>query len=319
MKVYQLETITPLFFYQAIQYFAHSNPGEYLLWAKLSPGHYSLGAGQTAVELNVSQASAQGRLILRRPTGGGLVWVEQEYVFAVLLPLKHRLAKEKMLLQWMQQFYQQLGVSTTLIHNDLWHEQRKLAGSASAHLGRHWVFTSSFLQKFSPENFVKDLIFKHDLAAAWFVAALKSQMTDAETLGVAKDFPAATQLWQEVLAAHFGQGLSWSYLSIFEKQQIENTEVEASLDDDDISFERRLPGAYKIRQGSYLFDQADLLLWLSDGWVQRLAMPLPLESKPYSAAAFWRDLQAQPGQVSLTTFQCFQKFWQKIHDEYPDN
>lgn len=318
MKVYQLDTVNPLFFYQAIQYFAHSNPGEYLLWAKLSPGHYSLGAGQTALELDVAQAKAEGRLVLRRPTGGGLVWVEQEYVFAVLFPLKHRLAKEKIILAWLQAFYQQLGISTTLIHNDLWHEQRKLAGSASAHLGAHWVFTSSFLQKFSPESFVKDLIFKHELAAAWFSEALKSQMTDAETLGVAKDFLAATQVWREVLADHFGEELSWSPLSAFEQQQIENTEAEVSLDED-ILTERRLPCAYKIRQGSYLFDQADLLLWLSDGWVQRLAMPLPLESNDVTAQTFWRDLQAHPNAVSFTTFQCFQKFWQKIHDEYPDN
>jgi hypothetical protein len=318
MDFYQLETVTPLFFYKAIQYFADKNPLPRLLWAKLSPGHYSLGAGQTAAELSLAETKRLGLQVLRRPTGGGLVWVEQEYVFAVLLPLNHPWAKDGYVLQWLQDFYQQLNVDTTLIHNDLWQGKRKLAGSASAHVGNHWLFTSSFLQDFSVESFSKTLLFQHPLARTWFEQALAAQITDAKTLGIALDFVNATLLWQHVLQKVWTERFSCRHLSDLERQQIENTDAEATVEDD-LVIERRLPGAYKIRQGSYLFDQSDLLLWLSDGFVERLAMPLPLEKKPYSAATFWQDLQAQPSRVSLKTFQCFQKFWQKIHDEYPNN
>jgi lipoate-protein ligase A len=124
-----------------------------VVWGRAS-AHVCLGQSQGRCELD----DAVEAPVVRRPLGGGAVWVDEDQLsYALVAPLeaapRHHADWYGWALAPAIAAYASFGLEVTRCGEDLWLAGRKIAGSGAATIGRCAVVASSFLLRFPRRRF----------------------------------------------------------------------------------------------------------------------------------------------------------------------
>jgi lipoate-protein ligase A len=124
-----------------------------VVWGRAS-AHVCLGQSQGRCEL----ADGLGVPVIRRPLGGGTVWVDdQQLSYALVAPLERAPRRHEDWYAWALApaiaTFGSFGLPVERRAEDLWLGRRKIAGSGAATIGRCAVVASSFLLRFPRERF----------------------------------------------------------------------------------------------------------------------------------------------------------------------
>ncbi len=149
-----------------------------LLWGSAT-AHLCLGQNQGEFRRFTPPA---GVPVLRRPLGGGAVWVdEHQQVYVFIVPLRGAPRRPAEWSAWALRpamtTFRTFGLDVEQHGEDLWLGGRKIAGTGSATIGNCAVFASSFLLRFPRRRFAACIAGSADYRA-WLDAGLAATMTD---------------------------------------------------------------------------------------------------------------------------------------------
>jgi len=158
-----------------------------VLWLQSSEDHVSVGASQDpAADLDLAGCAKQGIPVLRRPLGGGAVWVEAGQPCFFLVMPRHSLARGHRHLFSMGMglavaVLRQLGLEDVETRSqDIWIHGRKIMGTGAATLEKGCVFGASFLLRFPIERFLACIFAPSEGYREWVLPALREGVTDCE-------------------------------------------------------------------------------------------------------------------------------------------
>jgi len=175
-----------------------------LLWARAKT-HLCLGQSQGLAELEPNC----GIPVVRRPLGGGLVWVdENQYVFVLIAPRRDAPGRPARWFPWalapVVATYRQFGLPAYLNGNDVWLNGRKIAGSGAASIGECAVVASSFLLRFPLEAFADHVASPSPGFRAWLREGLSLAMTEWAEHGELPAERALEEAFRARLEAQYG-------------------------------------------------------------------------------------------------------------------
>ncbi len=184
-----------------------ADAGPIVVWAQAKT-HLCLGQSQGLAEVD----QRAGLPVVRRPLGGGLVWVdESQYVFVVIAPRRLAPGRPARWFSWALApavaTYRQFGLPAYLNEQDLWLHGRKIAGSGAASIGECAVVASSFLLRFPAERFADSVASPSPDFRAWLRQGLALAMTEWADHGA---LPAEREL-EEVFRARVAAQHGWCF------------------------------------------------------------------------------------------------------------
>jgi len=239
--------------YAGIAEVAKTDSDPVLLWASATP-HLSLGQSQSAASELVANP---GVPVLRRPLGGGMVWVdEQQCIYVFIAPLCRAPRRPAEWAAWGLRpalaTFRAFGLDVERRGEDLWLHGRKIAGSGSATLGACAVFASSFLLHFPRRRFA-DCVAGSAGFRDWLDAGLAATLTDwaahapmPDRAGLRARFVAATE-------EAFDWSLQTDVVGVAESAAIIAAESEIADDEGDDG-RRSMPGGIKLNRESRLVE-----------------------------------------------------------------
>jgi lipoate-protein ligase A len=182
-----------------------ADPRPAVLWGRAT-GHLCVGQAQDPAR--VANAAA-GVPVLRRPLGGGAVWVDEgQWCFAIVCPLA--LAPpcpadwSGRALAPMARTCAAFGLHAVPVDTDLWLGRRKIAGTGAATIGRCAVVASSFLLHFDAGRFARAMACPGVRARAWLEAGVRLAVTDWASNGIAPDAGELARVFRSAVGAAFG-------------------------------------------------------------------------------------------------------------------
>lgn len=239
--------------------------------------HFCLGQHQSYRLELVPQPNAP---VLRRPMGGGGVWLDRSQACVVLVaprawfPLRTK-DWYSHALQPMLIVYQQQGWPVKQIEQDVWLHQRKLAGSGAATLGNAGLVGSSFLLHFPVAKFAEMIATPSQEFRQWLQEALVKQLTSWSEHAPMPGKDWLSMVYRRAAAWHFGWRWEQSLLRDDERAARDSWRDELIPDHEDVS-KKTVPHGIKLRAGSYLterhFDAGCVRTLTADGQVIRLAL-----------------------------------------------
>lgn len=172
---------TPLAFHATYAGTAEAQPADaapIVVWGRVA-AHVCLGQSQGRCELG----DAIDVPVVRRPLGGGAVWVDEDQLsYALVAPLGIAPRRHQDWYAWALApaiaTFRAFGLAVELRAEDLWLGRRKIAGSGAATIGRCAVVASSFLLRFPRERFAASVAAPDGRFRAALAAALGCAMTD---------------------------------------------------------------------------------------------------------------------------------------------
>jgi lipoate-protein ligase A len=149
-----------------------------VVWGRAS-AHVCLGQSQGRADLDDAVDAA----VVRRPLGGGAVWVDENQLsYSLIAPLDLAPRRHEDWYEWALApaiaTYAAFGVGVARCGEDLWLAGRKIAGSGAATIGRSAVVASSFLLRFPHRLFADAVVSPSESFRAALHVALDAAMTD---------------------------------------------------------------------------------------------------------------------------------------------
>lgn len=272
-----------------------------LMWAR-SPAHVCLGASQWAgAELDLDACQQAAVPVLRRPLGGGTVWVDaQQACFFLIVPRQTVGGRHETLfarcLEAVVAVYHRFDLPVEQVgETDIWLHGRKILGSGAATLRRAMVFGSSFLFDFDAVAFSRVVACPSAGFRTWLAEALAEGMTT----WAAQVSPPAEPTLQTVLCEVFGAAFDCR----FEASMPDETERAAMAvaredcmpeDMEEMTVHRLVRHGIKINHHDYLVETGtgvDMLrLWLRRGRVYRITAGEPALAE---ALQVWLDCEPE--------------------------
>jgi lipoate-protein ligase A len=153
-----------------------------VVWGRARP-HISLGQSQAA---EVELAPHVDVPVVRRPLGGGAVWVdENQHCYVLVAPLSRVPPRPADWFEWGLKpavaTYRRFCLAVGRVDQDLWLKGRKIAGSGAATIGACAVLASSFLIRFPAQRFARCVNSPSVAYREWLAAGLSATMTDWES------------------------------------------------------------------------------------------------------------------------------------------
>lgn len=238
-----------------------------LVWGQPA-AHFCLGVHQTAALELVADA---GVPVLRRPLGGGGVWIDRQQVCLVMVAPRqwfpsrphdwyaHALAP-------MLDVYAGMGWPVQQVGSDIRLAGRKLAGSGAATIGAAALVGSSFLLDFPQSTFASLVSAPSSAFRDWLADALTSQMTCWAAQATPPAIDWLSLVYRRAASQHFGWRWEQALLSEPERDASEQL-VEELQPHETVSVRRTVPHGIKIRGGCYLTERH-----FPDGGVRILAI-----------------------------------------------
>lgn len=231
----------------------HERSDPVLLWGRAS-AHVCLGQSQDAGR---ELSPAVDLPVVRRPLGGGTVWIdENQLVYALIMPLRRAPSRPADWSAWALRpavaTFRHFGLEVVQHHEDLWLGGRKIAGSGSATIGGSAVIASSFLLRFPRARFAACIAGSPEFRG-WLTEALASTLTDWSEHAPLR---AEVQL-RAIFYGAVGQLLGWrlqpAALSAAESAAIDG--MMSDVHDDDCTSRRMHPDGIKLNADSHLVER----------------------------------------------------------------
>jgi lipoate-protein ligase A len=187
------------------------------------------------------------RSALRRPLGGGLVWVDEgEYVFALIAPRRHAPGRPARWSSWalapVVATYRQFGLPAYLNGNDVWLNGHKIAGAGAASIGACAVVASSFLLRFPLQAFAAPMSNPSAEFRAWLREGLSLAMTEWAEQGALPAERALEDAFRARFEAQYGWHFEHAWPNPAEAVAIDAARAELAVPVDDLS---RLCGQFE--------------------------------------------------------------------------
>ncbi len=226
-----------------------------MVWGRPA-AHFCLGAHQSAeFELH----SSINVPVLRRPLGGGGVWLDPDQVCWVLIAPRQFYPSRPQdwfahVLAPMLQVFIGMGWDVALVGSDIRMAGRKLAGSGAATIGHAGLVGSSFLLDFPVEVFADLIHAPSDGFRRWLVDALTQQMTWWCAHAKRPSVDVLSLTFRRALAVHFDW--RWQQALLGERERAACVAAVDELQVDDWVATRKLvPWGIKIRGDCYLTER----------------------------------------------------------------
>jgi hypothetical protein len=203
-----------------------------LLWGT-APAHLCLGQGQSAAQELAPRIAVP---VVRRPLGGGAVWVdEQQQVYVFIVPLRHAPRRPADWSAWALQpalaTFRAFGLDAERRSEDLWLGGRKIAGSGSATIGACAVFASSFLMHFPRARFAECIAGSPEFRD-WLGKGLAATLTAWDEHTAVPAAGALQAVFRDAAAQTFGWRLQRAAPTRIERAAM--AEASVDLQDDDV-------------------------------------------------------------------------------------
>lgn len=233
-----------------------------IVWGRSAVPHISVGASQTAaLEVDLDACARLDVPIVRRPLGGGTVWVDAEQLCCfIILPRGVAPRRPAILfehaLEPIVRAMQCLGLKARRMgQQDIWVGNRKIQGSGAATIGSAAVLGTSFLRRFDSQRFADLVRCPSDGFRQWLTAELAAGMTDWEREGVAIAEEALRAAVTDALAARHGWRVEPGAISSDERRCIECSHEELS-GPPDLGDRRLVRDGIKINQETFLLERS---------------------------------------------------------------
>jgi lipoate-protein ligase A len=187
------------------------------------------------------------RSALRRPLGGGLVWVDEgEYVFALIAPRRHAPGRAARWIDWalapVVATYRWFGLPAYLNTHDVWLNGCKIGGAGVTSIGECVVVASSFLLRFPRERFAGSVPAASPAFRAWLRESLSLAMTEWAAQGPRPAERALEEAFRGRLEAQYGWHFEHAWPNPAEAAAIDAARAELAVPVDDLS---RLCGQFE--------------------------------------------------------------------------
>lgn len=275
--------------YQALAESQSRDAPPIVLWAQCQE-HVSLGQHQDR-EAEIDPGVQVP--VVRRPVGGGAVWVDPaQHCFVLIVPLAHLPLPPARWFGWGLQpaaaTYRRFGLPVELRDRDLWLEGRKIAGSGAATLGASAVFASSFLLGFSAERFARAVACPSEGFREWLAEALKEAMTDWASHSEPPDGQTLASEFRRQCESAFGWTLADSRLG---EAEIEARDALLCAPEEKWEWRqsKAVPGGIKLNASMFLTEGHEGGDWARvltrDGRFARIALSEPIPPKTLARLA----------------------------------
>lgn len=158
-----------------------------VMWLTSAEAHVSIGAGQNpAADLDLAGCREQGVEVLRRPLGGGAVWIDADQPFFFLVLPRRAFARGhrhlfSLGMGLVVAVLRQLGFEDVEMRSqDIWVGGRKIMGTGAATMEKGCVFGASFLRRFPARRFLECIHAPSEGYRDWVLQALEEGITDCE-------------------------------------------------------------------------------------------------------------------------------------------
>ena len=245
-----------------------------VVWGRAGE-HVSIGQHQSAcAELAWPRAAPA----VRRPLGGGCVWIDPDQLcYALVVPLAQLARRPAQWYAWglapALATFRALGLPVERVDRDLWCGGRKIAGSGAATIGRAAVLGSSFMLRFPAARFAACIRCPSDGFRGWLEQELAAAVTSWSEQGAPPDAASVAAAFRGACGALFGWRLSDGGLS-----RAERAARADALDDEPWSDggRRLVPDGIKLNARRYLREAREGDAWarcVTDGGrIVRLAL-----------------------------------------------
>ena len=248
-----------------------------------SSGHLSLGAAQGAVaELDPVACRCHGVPVVRRPLGGGTVWVDADQLnYFFLFPAGSGPARPaaafSLVVPVVEAVHHAFGLPVTGAGGqDFWCRGRKIGGTGAATLGHTLILGGSFILDFDVPAFTRCVAAPSPGFREWLGEALAGSLTSWAGEGV--DGVAAAAVAEAFWAALAAQGwrLQPSAPSAAERAAMAEAQEELGDVDWEDGMRRRVPHGIKLKSGAFLTERhwdagQWLRVWTDAGRFRRVA------------------------------------------------
>jgi lipoate-protein ligase A len=225
-----------------------------LLWGQAKT-HLCLGQSQGLAELDPGVTLP----VVRRPLGGGLVWVdESQYVFVLVAPKRLAPGRPARWFSWALSAavatYRQFGLPAQLNEQDLWLHGRKIGGSGAASIGECAVVASSFLVRFPIESFAASVASPSPAFRSWLREGLSLAMTEWADHGAVPAERDLEEVFRARIEAQHGWQFEHSWPTAAELAAIDEARVELS-EPIEHDLPRSVAGGIKLNAGGHLVER----------------------------------------------------------------
>lgn len=225
-----------------------------VVWGMPS-AHFCLGQHQSAAVELIGQTQIP---VLRRPLGGGGVWLDRNQACVALVAPReffptrpqdwygHALAP-------MLQVYREMGWAVGLVQQDVWLAGKKLAGSGAATLGGAGVVGTSFLLRFPADEFARLIDAPSADFRRWLNDALLEAVTSWSEHATLPDPAWLSMVYRRAASGLFGWRWEQALLRDDERAAAEDYRAELLPEHDTQT--RHVPYGIKIRAQHYLTER----------------------------------------------------------------
>lgn len=226
-----------------------------LLWAQAKT-HLCLGQSQGLAELDPRVKVP----VVRRPLGGGLVWVdESQYVFVLIAPRRLAPGRPARWFSWALSpavaTYRQFGLPAQLNEQDVWLHGRKIGGSGAASIGECAVIASSFLLRFPIDAFADSVASASEGFRSWLREGLSLAMTEWADHGVVPPERELEEVFRARIEAQHGWQFEHAWPSAAEVEAIAEARAELS-EPIERDLPRSVPGGIKLNAAGHVLERA---------------------------------------------------------------
>ncbi|MDR3392635.1 MAG: hypothetical protein P4L77_12970 [Sulfuriferula sp.] len=225
-----------------------------VIWG-LPAAHFCLGQHQSAAVELVAKPSVP---VIRRPLGGGGVWLDRHQACMVLVAPRNFFPSRPdgwyaHALEPMLQVYREMGWAVSLVRQDVWLNGKKLAGSGAATLGVAGLVGSSFLLKFPAAEFTQLIAAPSAGFRSWLNEALHEALTSWSDHAVIPDLAWLSLVYRRAATGIFGW--RWEQALLRDDERAARDEYRAELIPENDTGIRNVPHGIKVNAQRFLTEQ----------------------------------------------------------------
>ncbi|BBP01518.1 lipoate--protein ligase family protein [Sulfuriferula nivalis] len=225
-----------------------------VIWGQPA-AHFCLGQHQSMAAELIADVAVP---VIRRPLGGGGVWLDRNQVCLVLVAPRDFFPTRTQawyahVLAPMLQVYAEMGWHAELVGQDVWLNGKKLAGTGAATIGAAGLVGTSFLLKFPVSEFTQLIAVPSAGFRAWLDEALQASLTTWSDYADVPELPWLSLIYRRAAAGIFEWRWEQACLRDDERGARESYRDELIPEDDRQA--KLIPYGIKINARSYLTER----------------------------------------------------------------